>query len=137
MILTTDIDSTSITHYIKSFDAKVIFELKSCPSNAWVEMVDTSLHDFDNPLIMNFTINIDSYCDTYRRFKIKWTSAGFVLVTQGGDTVYFPHTRDSVGRTYVYLKSRGPATWKIRRETGTIFLFWILSMSYIIIFKMS
>ena len=116
MILRTHVNSNSMTHYIKTFDDNIVLEVKACPGSAWVEIVDNPVYE-DN-INLNFMIKITSKCEVYKQFTIRWTSNGSDLVLQNGSTVHFPQMRYALGRTYVFLKSSGSATWKIRRAPG-------------------
>ena len=116
MILRTNVESNSMTHYIKTFDDNIVLEVKACPDSAWVEIVDKPVY-LEN-INLNFTINITSKCEAYKKFTLRWTKNGFELDPEDGSTDEFTKLRDALGRTYVFLKSSGSATWKITRAPG-------------------
>ena len=119
MILRTNVNSNRMTHYIKTFDDNIVLKVKACPDSAWVEIVDNPIYLLNSDSVsLNYTINIASECDAYKQFTIRWTSNGFELDPQNGSTVHFQKARHALGRTYVFLKSSGSATWKITRAPG-------------------
>ena len=121
MNLRTTPESMENTHYIKTYDSLFVFEIKACNGDAWLEAVDQPYDQTDRLAInLNVTIPIDSHsnCDDYKQFTLEWTTERFTLTAEGNDPEHINEDRPTLGRTYIYLKSRNYAYWKIERKEG-------------------
>ena len=125
MILRTSPESMENTHYIKTYDSLLVFEIKACNGKAWLEAVDQPYNIDDRSATnLNVTIPIDSHskCNEYKQFTLEWTSQQFTLTAEGKSPEYISEGRPTLGRTYIYLKSIEEAVWKIERKEGNKYM---------------
>ena len=121
MNLRTTSESMENTHYIKTYDSVLVFEIKACNGDAWLEAVDQPYSHGDlSATNLNVTIPIDfhSSCEEYKQFTLEWTTERFTLTAEGKNPKHINADRLTLGRTYIYRKSRNKAYWKIERKEG-------------------
>ena len=125
MILRTSPESMENTHYIKTYDSLLVFDIKACQGDAWLEAVDQPYnHDERSATNLNVTIPIDSHskCDEYKQFTLEWTTQRFTLTAEGKSPEHINEGRLTLGRTYIYLKSKEDAVWKVERKEGNRYI---------------
>ena len=125
MVLSTNITSSPETHYIKTYNSDLTFDVMACPGDAWIEIIDTSSNNGQQHIILNYTMAIASNndavldCNMYKQFTLSWTLLGFSLTPQGGINIHLGDLLSlDAGRKYIFLKTRGLGRWKITRSPG-------------------